>query len=141
MVGAVQITGLREVTRGFKALPAEVEKTYKKELIEIGEEILHDAQARMPVRSARALESMKAGADGKGAFVSGGKKKVPYYGWLDFGSRKPISGRPRSVGPWRGSGKGPVRGRILYPAIDRKMPELEKRAHDAVDKAKRALSL
>jgi hypothetical protein len=69
--------------------------------------------------------------------VSGGKRSVPYYGWLDFGSRTPIRGRPRSVGPWKGTGAGPKKGRFLYPAIDRNADNIRRRAVAAFEKAKK----
>lgn len=68
--------------------------------------------------SQRASDSIRATAGGNRAFVVGGRSSLPWYGWADFGSRTPVSGRPRSVGPWAGSGKGPAKGRFIYPAID-----------------------
>ena len=58
------------------------------------------------------------------AFVTGGKGSVPYYGWLDFGTRNPRHGNTRKEGPWRGSGTGPKKGRFIYPAIEAKQEEI-----------------
>jgi hypothetical protein len=133
----IKVDGLVELQRDLKQLDPELAKSLKAELKDVAEDVLHDAQNDMPVKSARALQSMKAGADVKGPYVSGGKRSVPYYGWLDFGSRTPIRGRPRSVGPWKGSGAGPKKGRFLFPAIDRNRENITRRAVAAFQKAKK----
>ena len=133
----VKVEGLTECLRDMKQLEPELFKELKVELKDVAEDVLHDAQNDMPVKSARALQSMRAGADTGGPFVAGGKKSVPYYGWLDFGSRTPIRGRPRSVGPWKGSGAGPKKGRFLYPAIDRNAENIVRKSVAAFEKAKK----
>ena len=80
--------------------------------------VARDAASRVPRASGRAAKSIRGQAGGNKAYVVGGKKAVPYYGWLDFGSRRAVSGRPRSVGPWRGTGSGPSEGRFIYPAAE-----------------------
>lgn len=133
----VKVEGLVELQRDLKQLDPALAKTLRAELKDVAEDVLHDAQNDMPVKSGRALESMKAGADAGGPYVAGGKRSVPYYGWLDFGSRTPIRGRPRSVGPWKGSGAGPKKGRIIFPAIDRNRDNITRRSVDAFEKAKK----
>jgi hypothetical protein len=133
----IKVDGLTECLRDLKQLEPELAKSLRSELKDVAEDVMHDAQNDMPVKSGRALESMKAGADTRGPYVSGGKRSVPYYGWLDFGSRIPIGGRPRSVGPWKGSGAGPKKGRFLFPAIDRNSENITRRAVDAFEKAKK----
>lgn len=133
----IKVEGLVELQRDLKELDPALAKNLKSELRDVAETVLHDAQNDMPVKSARALQSMKAGSDAGGPFVAGGKKSVPYYGWLDFGSRTPVKGRPRSVGPWKGSGAGPKKGRFLFPAIDRNRDVIERKATDAFEKAKK----
>lgn len=103
--------------------------------------VASDAQARVPSRSGKARGAIRAVSGGNKAFVVGGKKKVPYYAWLDFGSRTPQSGQPRSVGPWSGSGAGPSKGRFIYPAIDAKRPEVVDLVGDAVEQALKRLGL
>ena len=103
--------------------------------------VAQDARSRVPVRSGRARASVRGQAGGNKAYVVGGKKTVPYYGWLDFGSRSPVSGRPRSVGPWKKSGYGPIKGRFIYPAIDAKSDEVVRQVARAVDDAIKRLDL
>lgn len=134
----IKVEGLREFQSGLRKLDPELDKALKTELKGVAETVAADARARVPRRTGRAAGSLRAGADAKGPYVKGGKSTVPYYGWLDFGSRTPVSGRPRSVGPWVKSGRGPKRGRAIYPAIDANKKHIEKSATEALDRATRA---
>ena len=92
-----------------------------------------DAKSRVPVGgTGKARDSLRATAGGNRAYVVGGKASVPYYGWLDFGSRNPVSGRPRKVGPWKKSGRGPLNGRFIYAALDDKRDEVVARVAEAL---------
>jgi hypothetical protein len=131
----IQIPGLAQFRRDLKSIDEGLTKELRDELLKIGKEIAGEAQALVPQRSGFAAGSIKAGVSGNNAYVAGGKKSVPYYGWLDFGSRAPVRGNPRSVGPWAKSGRGPKRGRFIYPTIERNKPEIERKAQAAFDKA------
>jgi hypothetical protein len=164
--GGIHASGIRELQKGLKEFAPEIAKELRGEFLAVAKTVAEDAKSQVPV-SGRTVEryvrttksgradrrykggtttsggggargSIRAGTGVSGPFVAGGKKTVPYYGWLDFGSRNPIRGRPRSVGPWKGSGAGPSKGRFIYPAIDRNRDELQRRVTDAVEKAKRA---
>ena len=82
--------------------------------------------------STRAANTIRATSAGNRALIIGGKSMLRWYGWADFGSRTPVSGQPRSVGPWTGSGKGPAKGRFIYPAIDAKERQIVEAIADAV---------
>ncbi len=140
-VGIVRVEGLREVDRTLRKMDSEMAAGLRSESKDIAEVVARDARTRVPVVSGKAQGSIKAGAQGKGAYVQGGKKAVPYYGWLDFGSRNPISGRPRSVGPWARSGKGPHRGRFIYAALTANRGEVERRTKRTVKVAKKKAGL
>lgn len=88
-----------------------------------------EARRRMPSRTGRTRQTVRAVASGNRALIVAGNAKTPHYGWLDFGSRTPVTGNPRSVGPWRGSGQGPAGGRFIYPALDAK----ERQVIEAID--------
>lgn len=103
--------------------------------------VAQDARSRVPTRTGRARGSIRATAGGNKAYVVGGKARVPYYGFLDFGSRTPRSGQPRSVGPWANSGSGPDKGRFIYPALDAKERQVVDAVQDAVQTALRKLDL
>lgn len=114
----LRVEGLADLRRTLRR----IEKPNELAMVRVGlkaaaEVVAANARARVPVRSGRARGSIRATSGGNRAFVVGGRATVPYYGWLDFGGRAPISGRPRSVGPWAGTGGG-KEGRFIYPAIE-----------------------
>jgi len=133
----VRVSGMAETQRSLKKLDPELSKAFRKEFLTIGKKIAADAKTEVPSVSGKARGSIRAGMKGQTPYVAGGKASVPYYGWLDFGSRTPKSGQPRSVGPWKGSGSGPKRGRFIYKAIDKNRAVIKAGAKEAFDKAKR----
>ena len=135
----IQIEGLAAFRRDLKKIDENLTKELRADLLLIGKEIAREASALVPKgKTGAAAGSIKAGVSGNNAYVSGGKKSVPYYGWLDFGSREPRKGQPRRVGPWKKSGKGPSKGRFIYPTIERNKREIETKAAAAFDKAAEA---
>ena len=132
----VEVAGLREFQKGLKKLNPELDKSLKAELKTVAEVVADDARGRVPSKSGRARKSVRAGADAKGPYVQGGKASVPYYPWLDFGSRRAVSGHPRSAGPWFKSGAGPKKGRFIYPAIDENQARIIEGATQALETAR-----
>jgi HK97 gp10 family phage protein len=134
----IRVEGLAELRKAFRKIGdtdslAEVRDGLKK----AAGIVANEAQSRVPVRSGAARASIRATAAGNKAYVVGGKARVPYYGWLDFGSRRPVSGNPRSRGPWSGSGVGPPKGRFIYAAIDAKERQVADAVGDALEAALR----
>ena len=130
---AVRVSGIKEVRSALRKLgDAERLAEVREGLKAAAGIVVDDAKARVPTRSGRARDSLRATAGGNTAYVNGGKASVPYYGWLDFGARTPIPGRARSVGPWAGSGTGPAKGRFIYPALDAREDEVYKAVEDAL---------
>lgn len=141
----IQIEGLKEFRKDLKRIDEELTKELRSDLLVIAREIAREAAQRVPANhmgfsgnASIAAASIRGGVSGNNAYVAGGNAATPYYPWLDFGSREPISGRPRSVGPWKGSGGGPQGGRFIYPTIVRNHREIETKAHKAFDKAAEA---
>ena len=135
MPAEVQVQGLAAFRRGLKQIDPALQKELRGEFLQIGERVATGARARVPQgKTGRAAGSIRAGVSGNNAYVQGGKSTVPYYGWLDFGARTPVSGRPRSVGPWKGSGVGPKRGRFIYPAIDENRQHIEQASANAMER-------
>ena len=131
----VDQAALKALMSALKKADPELQKELKRELKSAAGVVASAAKGKVPSLSGLAARSIRSGGTVKGAFVSGGKSSVPYYGWLDFGSRIPHVGQPRSVGPWKGSGKGPHSGRFLYPAFADKRSEVERAARAAVSKS------
>jgi hypothetical protein len=132
----VRIEGIKELRRALNKIDKELTKEFRGELKKIGDDVANDARSSVPSRTGRARGSIRSGMSGNNGYVAGGKKAVPYYGWLDFGSREPRSGNPRSRGPWAKSGEGPKGGRFIYPAINRNRAEIHRRAVRAMEEAK-----
>lgn len=128
-------SALGGLMKALKTVDPLLQKELKGELAKAAGIVANAAKGKVPSKSGRAAGSIRSGGTAKGAYVAGGKASVPYYGWLDFGTRSPISGRPLKVGPWAGSGKGPLKGRFLYPAIAEKRPEVELAVRAAISKS------
>lgn len=139
-IGGTFVEGLAEVRRDLRTLGDAEGLTEVRDALKKGAGIVaDDARRRVPVRSGKARDSLRGTAGGNKAYVVGGKAKIPYYGWLDFGSRKPKTGNPRSVGPWVKSGAGPAAGRFIYPAIDAKLAEVAEFVGRAIDQVARRM--
>ena len=114
----IRVTGLRELRSELRKLEdAAGSRQVKNALMDAADYVAVRARGKVPSRSGAAAGSIRAFAQARGAGVKGGGT-IPYYGWLDFGSRNPVYGNPRSRGPWSGSGKGPDKGRFIYPTIE-----------------------
>ena len=129
----VQVVGLKEFRRSIAHLP-EVKTELRNDMLTVGKKIAADAATHVPSKTGRARSTIRVGVSGNQAYVAGGKQRVPYYGWLDFGSRTAKTGQPRSVGPWAKTGAGPKQGRYLYPAIERNTKAIKKAALAAFDR-------
>lgn len=138
----VQVEGLKELRRDLRKVEAADELVDVRTALKGAAGIVAtEAQTRVPVRSGRARKSIRPLVSGNAAFVAGGKKAVPYYGWLDFGRRTPIRGRSRTVGPWKLSGAGPKQGRFIYPALAAKGQEVADAVASGVERALRKAGL
>lgn len=138
----VRVEGLADLRRTLRKLEQVDDLAQLRDGMKAAADIVaQEAKSRVPVRSGRARDSIRATAGGNRAFVVGGKARVPYYGWLDFGSRTPRTGNPRRVGPWTGSGVGPDKGRFIYAAIDAKERQVTEAVEKAVADAMRRLGL
>lgn len=130
----VHVIGIAELRAALKEVgDMENLKAFREGLKAAADIVAREAKTRVPTRTGQARDSVRATTGGNTAYVQAGKSTVPYYGWLDFGSRKPVLGNARSVGPWKGSGKGPAEGRFIYPALEAKQEEVRSAAETAVD--------
>lgn len=142
MTARVKVEGLAQLRRDLRrAEQIDDLRDLRDGLKRAAEVVAREAKSRVPRRSGVAASSVRATAGGNKAYVVGGKAKVPYYGWLDFGSRTPRTGNARSVGPWSGSGAEPRKGRFIYAAIDGREREVARIVEEAVSAALRKLDL
>jgi hypothetical protein len=132
----IRVEGLGDLRRALARLDHMEERGELRDGLKAAAEIVaRDARSRVPSRSGKAAGAIRAVSGGNRAFVVGGKKAVPYYGGLDFGSRTPRVGNSRSVGPWSGSGQGPRDGRFIYPALEAKGEQVADAVREAVSRA------
>lgn len=97
MPDPIKIKGLAEFQRNLKKLDKDLPKALRLAGNEAAELIVSKARPLVPTgpgRGGHAKQSIKAKSTRTAARVSGGGKRYPYYGWLDFGGRV---GRDRSV--------------------------------------------
>ena len=129
----IEIEGLAQLRRALKQIDGELPKELRDRFMPLAQSVAAGAASRVPSRTGATAASIRGSVSGNNVYVAGGKAAVPYYGWADFGSRTPVLGNPRSVGPWSGSGAGPGRGRFIYPEVDARRDDLEREAAAAVD--------
>lgn len=130
-VKPIKVNGLLEFQAALKAMDGESQKQIRVALNSAAELVVAGASRRVPRRSGKAAASVRAMSSQREARVMGGSKKVPYYGWLDFGGRvgrDHATKRPYVPG-----------GRYMYPAftaqqieiLDQMAKALAALAHDA----------
>lgn len=152
VVAEVNVTGLRELRSALRKVDKSLLPELRDELKGAVEIVAADVRSSMPKDTGRAAASVRAVARGNTIYLVGGKARVPYYGWLEFGGKLPDK-RPRTKKALAGNGFGPVakakgavrdkvrEGRYMYPAIRRKTPQIVEAAGDAFDNAARKAGL
>lgn len=109
-VDPIRITGLRDIQAALRQLDGESQKQLRLVLNSAAEAVVGGAARRVPTKTGAARKSLRATSSQREAKVTGGSKKVSYYGWLDFGGK---TGRDRSISrPFFQT------GRYIYPAYD-----------------------
>lgn len=138
----IRVEGLRELRAALaKADPIDVRNEFRAGLKAAAGNVADSAKGKVPSRTGQTAASIRATSGGNTAYVVGGKASIPWYGWLDFGTRSARSGQSRSVGPWAGTGPGPAKGRFIYVALDERERQVVEAVADATEKALRAIDL
>lgn len=142
MTQPVKVEGLAELRKKLRKIedPTHL-KEFQAGLKKAGEVVVPAARAKARPFSNRAAETIRVTSGGNRVYVSAGKASLRWYGWADFGSRRPRSGQPRSVGPWAKSGKGPKGGRFIYPGLKEKTQEVERAVDAAMEKSIKGVGL
>lgn len=124
MTEVVKIQGLREFQRALRKLDRDLPKALLIALNDAVNVVVEDAKPRVPRRTGRAANSIKARSTQKLARIQGGSSRAPYYKWLEFGGR---------VGPKKSVYRDRVAGgRYIYPSLYRKRPEFEDALEDSI---------
>lgn len=103
----VRVEGLRQFTKALKDVDRELPKAVRLANNRVADIVVTGARPEIPSRSGRARATLKAKSTRTAVRVSAGSKRVPYYGWLDFGGK---TGIDRSV-----SRPFYTAGRYVYP--------------------------
>lgn len=107
-IAPISIKGLRELQAALKQMDGETQKQLRVVFNDAAQTVVGGASRRVPARTGAARQSLRVSSSQREAKVSGGSKRVAYYGWLDFGGK---TGRHRSV-----SRPFVKDGRYIYPA-------------------------
>lgn len=106
MTEAIRIEGLREFTRSLKQIDGDLPKAVRLAANRAASIVVDDAKPKVPVgpsAGGHVRNTLKAKSTRTAVRVSGGSKRNPYYGWLDFGGKV---GKNRSVSrPFLKSGR------------------------------------
>jgi hypothetical protein len=125
----IEVRGIRELQRAFKAIDAELPKELRQGFLGIAQRVAANASGRVPRVSGRAAGSIKPRASQRGAGIAfsdvGGS--VPYFPWLNFGGRV---GRNNSIERER-----VTPDRYIYTAIGAMKDETREAAEKAVTDA------
>lgn len=107
---SVRVEGLKAFTRALRDLDRELPKAMRHANNAVASIVVEGARPKIATRSGRARGTLKAKSTRTAVRVSAGSKRVPYYGWLDFGGS---TGIKRSV-------RRPFieEGRYIYPTYE-----------------------
>jgi hypothetical protein len=123
-VDPIQITGLRELNKALKQVDADLPKQTRLALNEGAAIVADEARSKVPRRTGRAASTYRARSTRTAARVAIGGAKAKYVPWLDFGGR---------TGPDKSVHRQFIKsGRYLFPALERKRPEVLAKLEKAV---------
>lgn len=117
----ITVDGLDALRRRLAAADKNVAKGLGRAGKSAADIVVAAARTKVPVRSGRARDSLRAVILRGGAGIRGGGAKAPYFGFLDYGNKVDRGGGV-------GRGDSQVReylkgGRIVYPAVREKRDE------------------
>lgn len=123
-VEPIKINGLKEFQRALKQMDGETQKQLRVVLNSAADTVAQGAARRVPRRTGKAAASLRALSSQREARVMGGSKKVPYYGWLDFGGR---------IGRNKSQRRPFVKaGRYMYPTFAANRDPIYKALHNGL---------
>jgi hypothetical protein len=83
----IHVEGLREFSQDLKRLDSDMPKVLRLGLNGVADVVVNEARPRVASRSGKARRSVRAKSTRTAVRVAGGGRRVPYYGWLDYGGR------------------------------------------------------
>lgn len=112
----IKVEGLADFSRNLRKLDNDLPKALRVAHNQVAQIVVNWAQPKVPRKTGRAAQSIKAKSTRTESRVQGGSARAPYYPWLDFGGRV---GRKKSVK--RPFIKG---GRYIYAGLDANREQL-----------------
>lgn len=112
-IDPIQITGLRQMNKALKQVDTDLPKGTRLALNEGATIVADEARPHVPRRTGRAAATYRARSTRTAARVAIGGAKAPYVPWLDFGGTANTAKRQFIKS-----------GRYLFPALERKRPEV-----------------
>ena len=112
----VEVHGVEELFRGTDKLVGRIVDITPEAFEKIANLAVAQVRVKMPSKTGRMRDSVRAARQKKRVLVRAGKAKVPYMGWMEFGGTR---GRPY-IG----------QGRYLYPTAFDMEPQLVKIANE-----------
>jgi hypothetical protein len=107
-VDPIRIEGLIPFQRALKEMDGESQKQLRVVFNRAADLVVGEASQRVPRRSGRAAQSIKARSGQREAVVVAGGNRAPHFPWLDFGG---------AVGKQRAVKRRFIKsGRYIYPA-------------------------
>lgn len=128
---SVKVTGIVELQKALREIDKELPKELAAGLAEAADIVARAARQKMPVKTGRAVASVKVRKQQRGAALAYGGSKAPYAPWLDFGGSV---GRHKSI-------HRPVitGGRYIYPALKEHDVEVRAKVDEVLERmAKKA---
>lgn len=126
MIEKVSVVGLAEFSRALKRMDSEAPKGLRLAANEAAQHLIDSTRPKMPSRTGKARQSLKARSTRTAVRVSMGGPRAPYTPWLDYGGRV---GRGNSV-------RRPFikEGRYLYPTYHQERATFQGILQDALVK-------
>lgn len=94
MADAISIDGLAALNRSLRKIDSEAPKALRLALNEAAQVVVDDAVPKIPRRSGRAANALKARSTRTLSRVVAGSARAPHLPWLDFGGEGRKRGRP-----------------------------------------------
>ncbi len=121
----IEAVGLREMRRALKAVDAQLPRELRLVLNQGSKAIAAEAVPRMPKKTESLRKSVRPRSTQTEGRVMAGNAKVPYAGFIEFGGKV---GKNKSV-----RRKFVKEGRYLYPAFERRGPQIKRLIERAFD--------
>jgi len=125
MSDQIRIEGIAEFQRALRQVDKDLPKQVRIILNQAVTLVIDWALPRIPTRSGRARQSVKARSSQREARAVIGGKRAPYMPWLDFGGEGKVKGRP-APRPFI------KRGRYLYQGLEHTQDDVTKIMEDGL---------